>query len=51
MLYKFPIRTSDIIDTKNLMCDNLNGFLCKTEKIKTYKEKDLILLYNKESFL
>jgi len=48
MLYKFPIRTSDIIDTKNLMCDNLNGFLCKTEKIKTYKEKDLILLYNKE---
>ena len=48
MLYKIPIITSDIIGTKDLIRDNINGFLCKTESIKSYKEKILILLYNKE---
>ncbi|KKM83595.1 hypothetical protein LCGC14_1307850, partial [marine sediment metagenome] len=48
MLYKVPVITSDIIGTKDLIRDNVNGFLCKTENIMSYKEKILILLYNKE---
>ena len=46
MLYKVPIISSDIIGTRDLIINNFNGFLCKTEKIDCYKTKILKLLYD-----
>ena len=48
MIYGIPIVTSDISGTKDLIEDNINGFLCKTNDIDCYVKKINILLDNKE---
>lgn len=48
MIYGVPIVTSDISGTKDLIEDNINGFLCKTNDIDCYVKKINILLGNQE---
>ncbi|MHA1284651.1 MAG: glycosyltransferase family 4 protein [Promethearchaeota archaeon] len=48
MIYGVPIVASNIFGVRDIIINNVNGFLCQTESIQDFSKKICILIKNKE---